>query len=345
MKKRGIRAGWFAALLVFALVLGLAGPVSASEEDYMDFKSMGFSFRLTDALKSEKRRGFLSLSGGEELGYASGIYNIDLLYVGMDMDEYKEIASKTELTQEEQTKLQDAVWYLFRVFCVSEGRDFSAACTLLQEDYGIGLNEEYAEEIAKAGDYTFYRYNEPTAEYREKIEPEFAEEYTALLKESDVMLEDARYTEPISPYAEYIGKPFLFDTEDMDGNPVNSQELFSQHEITMVNFWTSWCPHCVEEMGEIEKINARLEEKDCAIIGMLCDGYTEGAKETAEKILEDTGATFLQLMPPDNLNSLFSVTAYPTSIFVNRNGEMIGEPIIGAQYWIYEDAVLSLLEN
>jgi len=340
--KRHIKKVWkFLALWMLTAVLVHVNAAAGEENAYMDYKEAGFSFRLTDAFNTELK-GFLSLDGGQELGYASGIYNVDLLYVGMSLDEYNGIASKSTLTQEEQEKLQGAVWYLFRVFAVNGGRDFSAVCDFFRNNYEVELDETYAREITRDGDCVFYRYDAPYDEFLQRIEPEFAEEYERLLKESDVMLEDAKYAVPVSAYSAYIGKPFSFETTDMEGNPVSSEELFAQHEITLVNLWTTWCPYCIDEMEELEEINGRLAEKDCAVVGLLCDGNADGAKEKGVKILKDTGVTYTTLMPPDDLDTLFPVSAYPTSLFVDRNGILMAEPVLGAKYWLYEDAIDTL---
>ena len=140
-----------------------------------------------------------------------------------------------------------------------------------------------------------------------------------------------------------IGKPLAFTTTDIDGNPITSEELFGRHEITMLNLWTSTCHFCIEELPDLEEINGRLAGKDCAIVGLLYDGFDPDAVAAAKEIMESAGVTYTMILPPENADDLFIVDGFPTSFFVNREGVVVGEPVVGKMVDIYEPAIDSLL--
>lgn len=76
---------------------------------------------------------------------------------------------------------------------------------------------------------------------------------------------------PTEPEDPWTGKELRFETTDLDGNPVRSEELFAQHKVTMLNIWATWCGPCKGELRELGDINRRVQEKNGAIIGILSD--------------------------------------------------------------------------
>lgn len=85
-----------------------------------------------------------------------------------------------------------------------------------------------------------------------------------------------------------IGKKVSFETTDLDGNPVKSEELFAGHKVTMINNWATWCGPCCGELPELEKLAAEIGEKDCRITE-ICDDTIDGedAIGEAKKILSE----------------------------------------------------------
>ena len=125
-----------------------------------------------------------------------------------------------------------------------------------------------------------------------------------------------------------------FETTDLDGNAVTAEELFSQHKLTMINLWGTYCGPCIGEMPDLEILSQRLAEKDCAIVGVVVDvaGLEDTARlETAREIIADTGVTYLNLFPWYTLMEDFPVQFIPTSYFVNSEGQIVGEAAIGAR--------------
>ena len=149
---------------------------------------------------------------------------------------------------------------------------------------------------------------------------------------------------PAPAPAETAWDGLVFETSDLNGDPVTAQELFSAHTVTMVNVWASWCPPCVRELPELQRLNGEFAEKNCAIVGFLIDGDEAQGLADAKARLQEAGVTYTILLPCDELNEIFSVQAVPTSFFVDSAGHLVGEPIVGAYvdgYTAALDAVIA----
>ena len=140
-----------------------------------------------------------------------------------------------------------------------------------------------------------------------------------------------------------------FETTDLEGNPVSSADIFSQHKLTMVNVWGTFCGPCIGEMPDLEVLNGRLAEKDCAIIGLVCDVRGPNDTDTieaAKEIVAETGVTYLNLLPFSEMNRIFPAMYIPTTYFVDENGQIVGEEAVGARGADdYEALVDKLLEG
>ncbi|MBQ6519550.1 MAG: TlpA family protein disulfide reductase [Anaerolineaceae bacterium] len=126
------------------------------------------------------------------------------------------------------------------------------------------------------------------------------------------------------------GKWLQFETTDIDGNPVNSVDLFSQHEITMLNLWGTWCGPCIQELPELEKVSQKLAEMDGAVVGLLNDGKGGNDVELAKRYLSENGVTYLNILSPENMDEAITHQSYyPMTLFVNRKGVVIGKTLLG----------------
>ena len=126
-----------------------------------------------------------------------------------------------------------------------------------------------------------------------------------------------------------------FEGKDLDGNTVKSDELFSGNAVTVVNFWFTTCNPCVGELSELEALNKELAEKGGALIGVntfTLDG-DKAAIADAKDVLAKKGATYQNIYfgsGGDAGKFVENVFAYPTTYVVDRNGNIVGDPIVGA---------------
>lgn len=126
-----------------------------------------------------------------------------------------------------------------------------------------------------------------------------------------------------------------FEGKDLDGNPVKSDELFSGNAVTVVNFWFTTCKPCVSELPELEELHQELAQKGGAVIGInafTLDGE-EGAISDAKDLLSKKGVSYQNIwFASDSEAGKFTsgLYAFPTTYVVDSNGNIVGEPIVGA---------------
>lgn len=126
-----------------------------------------------------------------------------------------------------------------------------------------------------------------------------------------------------------------FEGRDLDGNEVKSDELFSGNAVTVVNFWFTTCGPCVGELAELDALNKELAEKGGSLIGInaftLDGGETEIAD--AKDVLMKKGAAYQNVYFDSDSEAgklVGTIYAYPTTYVVDRSGNIVGEPIVGA---------------
>lgn len=126
-----------------------------------------------------------------------------------------------------------------------------------------------------------------------------------------------------------------FDGKDLDGNEVKSSTLFAGNTVTVVNFWFTTCSPCVGELADLEALNKQLTEKGGAVVGInsfTLDGDKAAISE-AKDILAKKGVSYQNIWfdakseAGEFTSGLYS---YPTTYVVDKNGNIVGEPIVGA---------------
>ncbi len=126
-----------------------------------------------------------------------------------------------------------------------------------------------------------------------------------------------------------------FEGEDLNGNTVKSDDLFSKNAVTVMNFWFTTCNPCVGELAELDALNKELAEKGGALIGVntFTLGGDEAAISEAKDVLAKKGVTYQNVyFDSDGEAGKFAanIFAYPTTYVVDRNGNIVGDPIVGA---------------
>ena len=116
---------------------------------------------------------------------------------------------------------------------------------------------------------------------------------------------------------------------------MTSDELFSRNAVTVVNFWFTTCGPCVGEIAELDALNKELANKGGALIGInsFTLGGDEAAISEAKNVLSKKGATYRNVyFDSDSEAGKFTanIFAYPTTYVVDRSGNIVGEPIVGA---------------
>lgn len=325
---------WICMFLASALLFGFAGGAAAEEwspddENVMtvDLENVGVTLVLPmDYFFG--CYGTVAVMASDELGYKSGVYYTFLGYAAMSQEEYDEYGYD-----------EDYVAPLIELFCLKEGFDQTAL-----EKAEIYKNWDDAWYLGSIDDYGFYAFIGVDM-LPDGFQSPYTEEYLSFVELAYDVVESSMYYAPHNPYEDQIGTAASFNTEDLYGSPVSSSELFSQNEITLVNLWATWCPHCVGELPELANIHYQLEGIGCGVVGLLDDSYDPEAVEEAIGIIQDAGVTFPVVKMTPEMAEIFTNNGLPMSFFVNRNGVMVGTPVEGAQVDKYYEAVEDLLAS
>ena len=168
------------------------------------------------------------------------------------------------------------------------------------------------------------------------------EEYASLKADADKIREiENQITalpqdEAASQSAAENGSTFpQFEGKDLNGNPVKSDDLFSKNAVTVVNFWFTTCNPCVGELTELESLHQELTKKGGGVIGInsFTLGGDEAAISEAKSVLSKKGVTYPNVYFPAQGEAgkfVENVFAYPTTYVVDRSGNIVGDPIVGA---------------
>ena len=126
-----------------------------------------------------------------------------------------------------------------------------------------------------------------------------------------------------------------FKGKDLDGNDVSSDDIFSSNKVTVINFWFTTCNPCVGELGDLEKLNKELAQKGGTVIGI--NSFTLGGDKTAiseaKDVLTKKGITYKNIWFDSNSEAgkfASGLYSYPTTYVVDKNGNIVGQPIVGA---------------
>lgn len=309
----------------------------------MPFPETGITLYMPEAfLTGEGLMGRIQVIQAEEVEYQSGVWLTTLDYVPHG-----------------QFDPNTAIPYI-TFLCYREGCDEATMLTVLDHLYVI--------DMYNIGDFENYTLSVGfgTVNLPDGVDEASLQEYSELLKYASSIVYSARF------YAPAYGEPadagandddeddgnipagfqipasyaltglVFFDTLDLDGNRVISDDLFEANEVTMINIWETGCGPCKEELPELAALHRRLQEMGCGIVGLVVDDDEEDIQE-AKRLLQAAGADYPSVRCPSNFEDLFFVVGYPTTFFVDREGNVVGSPIQGAYVEKYEPAIRSIL--
>jgi len=128
-------------------------------------------------------------------------------------------------------------------------------------------------------------------------------------------------------------------------------EAVEKNDLTLVNIWATWCTPCINELSELQRVDD--EYKNVAVVGILFDGVNpttlardEETIKIGAELMSEKGASYTVVVPDEYLFTTYcaNVMYFPTSFFVDSEGNIVGSEIIGAndfESWCeYVDAAL-----
>lgn len=121
--------------------------------------------------------------------------------------------------------------------------------------------------------------------------------------------------------------------KDFDGNDVD-ESLFSKNAVTVMNFWFTGCKPCVAELSKLNELNDAIKSMGGEVVGVNTDTFDgkESTIKEAKKILESQGVKYRNFTLDANSDAgkyASEIMAFPTTILVDRKGNVVGEPMVG----------------
>ena len=122
-----------------------------------------------------------------------------------------------------------------------------------------------------------------------------------------------------------------FECVDIFGNDINSEELFSNSKITMINFWATYCNPCIGELPFLGMIPKTYDSSELQIIGVITDATNQSSYDKAISLIKTKGAdTYTHLLPSSSMSQILAeINVVPTTLFVNNKGEIL-KSVIGS---------------
>lgn len=144
-----------------------------------------------------------------------------------------------------------------------------------------------------------------------------------------------------------------FVSEDLNGNEV-TEAIFGDKDVTILNVWATFCGPCIAEMPELAELAEGLPD-NAQVIGIVIDAPTAGTEDgaaielwggksgnvdLAKEICSETGVKYTNILASGTVSETFGfVEAVPTTFILDKSGNVICKPFVGANVEGYKKAV------
>jgi len=138
-----------------------------------------------------------------------------------------------------------------------------------------------------------------------------------------------------------------FNLDDLHGDKVDSKEFFKENKLTMINIWATFCGPCINEMPDLQELYKEISADNMSLIGIVGDVDDEDGIELANKIIDTKGAEFVSVIANQETKDtlIANIAGYPTSIFVDSEGNIVGEVVTGSRSKDeYKEIIMRTLE-
>ena len=334
-----------AGMSVQAVGAAADGEKTAAKPEVIDVPQLGLHYETPEALLNLKGQVYLDASFIDD-----GLLNFPVNYLAVskaDMDAYRALRQEADEAYSSGSEIpvdpdhpswlsgyEDAPLYDFYV--INGNRGEKELRELLNEAYGFEDTDFCIfKEIGSDGEnhifFTQFAGIEKAAdEVKDVMGEEFFDEYLTIFKDPSAFLSALKLSAPEWPETKKVGDVLTLNTTDLDGNAIDSAELFAKAKVTMVNCWATWCGPCKGELPELGEMAKELEAQGCQLVGLCIDAMDDDVAAEARSILSDAGAAYLNLRFTDELEKDLSLMAYPTTFFVDSEGKLLAAPFEGA---------------
>ncbi|MBZ9621886.1 TlpA family protein disulfide reductase [Clostridium sp. FP2] len=298
------------------------------------FEDLGIGFNLPDKWKSKGRNIDVYATLPEE---NIGGQVIVSLILDETMDKAKKINKDSEkIPETDKVKIKKVATELmdltkeFKELCKIVNIDKSKTEGKVQKE--LFLKYKNKDLIGKEGNIEFYLlYNDKPdiSGLSEKSKKAYEEIYGEInsFKSLIKTFKPVSEKEKLSKH-----KKVEFKTKTIDGKEIDSS-IFKDSKLTMINIWATYCGPCIGEMPDLQKLYEEVKGEKINVIGLISDTPDEDNEELAKKILSKKGVKFTNIIPDESIKNsiLKDVSGVPTTFFVDREGTIVGEFIVGTR--------------
>ena len=330
----------------------------AAEPEVLDVPQLGLHYEAPEGLRDLKGQLTPDARFVDE-----GLLNIPVNYLAVskaDTDAYKAFYQKAveavNSGKEIPTDPDHPSWLsgyeegpLYDFYIINGNRGEKELRELLNEAYGFEDTDfcTFTEIGSDGENHFFLTQYAGIEEYADEIKPimgeEFFDEYLKLFKDPSEYLSGLKLSAPEWPTTKQVGEVLTLKTTDLDGNTVDSAEIFANAKVTMVNCWATWCGPCKGELPELGEMAKEFEAQGCQLIGLCTDAIDDDVAAQAKSILSDAGTGYLNLRCTNEIEKDLSLMAYPTTFFVDSEGKLLAAPFEGADPDTYRDMLADCL--
>ncbi len=303
--------------------LGGATVLLQERDDAVYSKESGFGFVVPELMLELIQQGQLEIYPISDavtmlVVYSDGIFDLITAFDSVTATEQEKLAIREQVSK-----------YLFQAGAIMR--------TSVAVDQALSLAEiemsfSNVQKIAESDENIFYyAYNDDFSHLvLEDGEEEQFDELIAVLRDfkKNIFVFDPE-KEDVAQDARGVNFNFsAFQAETLDGQTVD-QSVFEDYDVTMVNVWATWCGPCVNEMPDLAELHSDMLPEGVNMITILTD--VPHGVEVAHEIVDSVDGDFMVLLANESLNGVLqNVTAIPTTLMVDSNGNIIGSPIVAA---------------
>ncbi|MBQ4514464.1 MAG: TlpA family protein disulfide reductase [Anaerolineaceae bacterium] len=327
-------------------------------------------FDLPNSWKNTK--GTIKATGGSESIPGSGLASVDILYHTMPEKEYTSLLNQISMySYSAQSDPSAFMKYnnaantytanmaqLCSIYAISGSASEQELRDRIRDifiKYGEASQKDAEKRVAaytvfpagSSADFNFYivqTVKDSGNAFTGGKNEEYRKEYETLHENIKEILPKITFARPLGLTEINLNADRIqFSTTDLKGNPVTSEDFFAEHKVTMLNIWSTTCSVCYTEIPELQKMQEEFSKEGGQIAGLLYDGDDPELAAEAQKFLDEYGITYPNIAANQELKAAFPTQSFPMTYFFNEQGEMIGEPVIGANLNQYRESMMSYL--
>lgn len=117
-----------------------------------------------------------------------------------------------------------------------------------------------------------------------------------------------------------------FSLKSLEGDTLNLKSVIGKNQVTILNFWATWCPPCRAEIPEFIEFAKKHQKEKVALVAVNIQEDSKTVKEFANK----AGMNFPILLDSDGrVAQTYQIYAIPTTFVIDASG-VIREKVEGA---------------